>query len=186
MADNFSPVSELAERYANALFDLADDDNALAAIETDVGRVAALIEESEDFQRFIKSPLYSSDEQMRTMSAILEKDGIGGLVGNFFKVIAANRRLFAVPAIIKAFRQTVARHRGEVTADVTSAEPLSDAHIAALKAALKESIGKDVSVDARIDPSLLGGLIVRVGSRMVDSSLRTKLNALKLAMKEVG
>ena len=186
MAKQSSDTSGLAERYATALFELAEDDKALAALENDVGRFATMHDQSDDLQAFIRSPIYTAEEQVRGIQAVLEKAGIGGLAGNFFKVIAQNRRLFAAPAIIAAFRRLLAEKRGEVTAEVTSAEPLSEAHVAAIKEALKASLGKDVTLDTRVDPSLIGGLIVKVGSRMIDSSLKTKLNALKLAMKEVG
>ncbi|SDB05058.1 F0F1 ATP synthase subunit delta [Bauldia litoralis] len=186
MADNSSPVSGLAERYATALFELAEDDKALAELEADVGRFASMHDQSDDLQSFIRSPIYSAEEQLRGVSAVLEKAEIKGLVANFFQLVAKNRRLFAVPGIITAFRRMMAAHRGETTAEVTSAEPLTDAQVSALKAALKDSLGKDVALDARVDPALIGGLIVKVGSRMIDSSLRTKLSSLKLAMKEVG
>lgn len=186
MADTSSPVSGLAERYATALFELAEDDKALAELESDVGRFATMHDQSDDLQRFIGSPVYSAEEQMRAIAGVLDHAEIKGLVGNFLRVIAGNRRLFVVPEILVAFRQLVAAHRGETTAEVTSAEPLSDAHVAALKDALKQSLGKDVTLDTQVDPTLIGGLIVKVGSRMIDSSLRTKLSSLKLAMKEVG
>jgi F-type H+-transporting ATPase subunit delta len=186
VAKQSTQTSALAERYATALFELAEDDKALNALETDVGRFATLHDQSDDLQAFIRSPIYSAEEQVRGIEAVLNQAGIGGTVGNFFKVVARNRRLFATPAIIAAFRGLLAKHRGEVTAEVTSAEPLSEAHLAALKDALKASLGKDVNLDTRVDPSLIGGLIVKVGSRMIDSSLKTKLSSLKLAMKEVG
>jgi F-type H+-transporting ATPase subunit delta len=134
----------------------------------------------------VASPVFSADEQFRAVAAVLDKAGIGGLTANLIKVAAKNRRLFVVPDMITAFGRILARHRGEVSAEVTSAEPLSDRHVAELKAALKSSLGKDVALEAKVDPSLIGGLIVKVGSRMIDGSLRTKLNSLKLAMKEVG
>lgn len=186
VAKQSSQTSAIAERYATALFELAEDEKALAELENDVGRFATLHDQSDDLQAFIRSPVYSAEEQVRAIEAVLNQAGIGGTVGNFFKVVARNRRLFAAPEIIAAFRRLVAKRRGNVTAEVTSAEPLSDAHVAALKDALKASLGKDVTLDTRVDPSLIGGLIVKVGSRMVDSSLRTKLSSLKLAMKEVG
>lgn len=186
VAKKSSPISSIAERYATALYELAEDDKALNELETDVGRFATLHDQSDDLQAFIRSPVYSAEEQVRGIEAILNQAGIGGTVGNFFKVVARNRRLVAAPAIIAAFRRLVARRRGEVTAEITSAEPLSDAHVAALKDALKASLGKDVTLDTKVDPSLIGGLIVKVGSRMIDSSLKTKLSSLKLAMKEVG
>ncbi|MCP4380174.1 MAG: F0F1 ATP synthase subunit delta [Hyphomicrobiales bacterium] len=186
MADTSSPVSGLAERYATALFELAEDDKALAELESDVGRFATMHDQSDDLQRFIRSPVYSAEEQMRAIEGVLDKAEIKGLVGNFLRVIATNRRLFVVPEVVTAFRRLIAAHRGETTAEVTSAEPLSDEHVAALKDALKQSLGKEVTLDAQVDPTLIGGLIVKVGSRMIDSSLRTKLSSLKLAMKEVG
>jgi F-type H+-transporting ATPase subunit delta len=176
----------VAERYAGALFDLAVDEKSLPAVEADLKRFAALLEESPDLKRLVRSPVFSAEEQARAVGAVLDKAGIGGLVGNFLKVAAANRRLFAVPSIISAFARLAAKHRGEVAAEVVSAEPLSAGHVAALKDALKASIGKDVALDAKVDPALIGGLIVKVGSRMIDGSLRTKLNSIKLAMKEVG
>lgn len=186
MADTTAHVSGVSERYANALFELALEANDLDATEADLKRFAALIDESADLQRMIRSPVFSADEQYRAISAVLEKAEIGGLVGNLVKVAAKNRRLFVLPDVITAFAQQLARHRGEVSAEVTSAEPLSDKHVAELKAALKASLGKDVALHTNVDPTLIGGLVVKVGSRMIDGSLRTKLNSLKLVMKEVG
>jgi F-type H+-transporting ATPase subunit delta len=186
VADSTSLVSGVAERYANAFFELALEQKSLADVETDLDRFSALIAESTDLARLVRSPVFSAEEQTRAVAAVLQKAGIGGLVANLLKVTAGNRRLFAVPDIITAFKRLAARHRGEVSAEVTSAEPLSDKHVAALKDALKASLGKDATLQARVDPALIGGLVVKVGSRMVDGSLRTKLNSLKLAMKEVG
>jgi F-type H+-transporting ATPase subunit delta len=186
VAKKSSPISSIAERYATALFELAEDDKALNDLENDIGRFATVHDQSDDLQAFIRSPVYTAEEQVRGIEAVLNQAQIGGTVGNFFKVVARNRRLFATPQIIAAFRALVAKRRGNVTAEVTSAEPLSEAHLAALKDALKASLGKDVTLDTKVDPSLIGGLIVKVGSRMVDSSLKTKLSSLKLAMKEVG
>jgi F-type H+-transporting ATPase subunit delta len=186
VAGSTSNVSGVAQRYANALFELALEEKAVPAIESDLNRFAALIDESADLKRLVRSPVFSAGDQMRAVEAILAKAEIGGVVANLIKVAASNRRLFAVPEIIAGFRQLAAKQRGEVAAEVTSAEPLSDAHVAELKAALKASLGKDVALETHVDPSLIGGLIVKVGSRMIDGSLRTKLNSLKLAMKEVG
>ena len=186
VADNSSPISTVAGRYAHALFELALEAKSLPAAEADLARFSALLGESADLQRLVRSPVFAADEQLRAISAILDRAEIGGLVGNFVRVAAGNRRLFAVPEIITAFRRLLAAHRGEVAAEVTSAEPLADRHVAALKEALKTSLGKDVALEAKVDPALIGGLIVKVGSRMIDGSLRTKLNSLKLAMKEVG
>jgi F-type H+-transporting ATPase subunit delta len=186
MAESNSPVSTVAERYATALYELASEEGALGPVEADLNRFAALLDESEDLRRLVRSPVFAAEDQKRAVAAVLDKAGLGGLVGNFIKVVAGNRRLFAVPDMIVAFRRRLARERGEVTAEVTSAEPLSDKHVADLKAALKASLGKDVSLETSVDPALIGGLVVRVGSRMIDGSLRTKLNSLKIAMKEVG
>ncbi len=186
MAGSKSSIGTVAGRYASALFDLAAEANALPAVEADLNRFAALLVESADLTRLVKSPVYAADEQVRAVGAVLDKAEIGGLTGNFIRVVAGNRRLFTMSDIIAAFRRRLAVHRGEVAAEVTSAEPLSDKHVAALKDALKASIGKDVALHTHVDPALIGGLIVQVGSRMIDGSLRTKLNSLKLAMKEVG
>lgn len=186
MADTTSHVSGVAERYANALFELASETGALEAVESDLTRFSGLIDESADLRRLVTSPVFSADDQYRAVSAVLDKAEIGGLVANLTKVAAKNRRLFAVPDMIIAYGRLLARHRGEVSAEVTSADPLTDAHISELKSALKASIGKDVALETHVDPSLIGGLIVKVGSRMIDGSLKTKLNSLKLAMKEVG
>ncbi|MCX5514086.1 F0F1 ATP synthase subunit delta [Kaistia algarum] len=186
MAEQKSIASGVAERYATALFELALEGGNLDAVDADLARFSALLAESDDLNRLVRSPVFSADDQLRAVSAVLGAAGIGGFVGNFIKVAANNRRLFAVPGMIVAFRKLLARHRGEVTAEVTSAEPLSDVQITALKEALKAQIGKDVTLSSEVDPALIGGLIVKVGSRMVDTSLRSKLNSLKIAMKEVG
>jgi F-type H+-transporting ATPase subunit delta len=186
VADTTSLVSGVSERYATALFELAEETGGLDAAEADLKRFGGLIEDSADLKRLVRSPVFSAEEQYRAVAAVVDKAEIGGLVGNLIKVAARNRRLFAVPDMITAFGRLLARHRGEVSAEVTSAEPLSDKHLADLKSALKASLGKDVALETSVDPSLIGGLIVKVGSRMIDGSLRTKLNSLKLVMKEVG
>jgi F-type H+-transporting ATPase subunit delta len=186
VAQTSSPASGLARRYATALFELAENDRALIDLETDVGRFSTMHEQSDDLQRFIKSPVFSADDQVRAIASVLDRAEIKGLVANFIKVVAGNRRLFVLPEIITEFRRLIAAHRGEAAAEVTSAEPLSDKHVEEIKAALKAALGKDVALETTVDPSLLGGLVVKVGSRMIDGSLRTKLNSLKLAMKEVG
>jgi F-type H+-transporting ATPase subunit delta len=186
VAKSSSPVSGVAERYAASLHDLAAEAGSVTQVEATLGRFEALLSESADLDRMIRSPVFSADDQFRAISAIVDKAGIGGLVGNFLKVVAKNRRLFAVPAMIKAFRRIAAERRGEVAAEVTSAHALTAAQEAELKAALKDVAGKDVSIAVTVDPSLLGGLVVRLGSRQIDTSLRTKLNSLKLALKEVG
>ncbi|MGQ2908214.1 MAG: F0F1 ATP synthase subunit delta [Aliihoeflea sp.] len=179
-------ISGVSQRYARSLFELARDENSIAETEKELGRFAAMLKESADLQRLVTSPVFSAEDQFRAISAILDKAGIKGLVGNFLRVVAQNRRLFAVPGIIASFRQIAAEARGEVSADVISAHALDTAQEKELKAALKSVAGKDVTVNLSVDPSLLGGLVVKMGSRQIDTSLKTKLNSLKLALKEVG
>ena len=186
MTQSSSPISGVAERYAGSLFELALESNAVAKVEADLGAFSALLEGSADLDRLIKSPVFSGEEQEKAISAIADKTGIVGLAGNFLRVVAQNRRLFAVPAMIRAFRAIAAESRGEVQAEVTSAHALSAAQEAELKTALKGVAGKDVAIAVTVDPSLLAGLIVKIGSRQIDTSLKTKLNSLKLALKEVG
>lgn len=178
-------VSGMAGRYATALFELADEAGALDSVQADLDRLSGFIAESEDLARLVKSPVFTAEEQLGAISAILDQAGISGLAGNFVKLVAKNRRLFALPRMIAEFAALVARKRGETSADVTVAQPLSDEHLAALKATLAEKTGKDVKLDVTVDPSILGGLVVKLGSRMVDASLKTKLNSIRHAMKEV-
>lgn len=186
MAKSSSPISAVAERYAGSLYELAAQSKQISKVEGDLGRFEALLAGSDELTRMIKSPVFSADEQFKAITAIADKAKITGLVGNFLRVVAQNRRLFAVPGMIKAFREIAAEARGEVAAEVTSAHDLSAAQKTELKAALKSVAGKDVSITVTVDPSLLGGLVVKMGSRQIDTSLKTKLNSLKLALKEVG
>jgi F-type H+-transporting ATPase subunit delta len=178
-------ISGMAGRYAHALFELARDEKAIDAVKQDLEKFDAMLTESADLTRLVRSPVFDADEQLRALSAILDKAGITGLAANFLRVITTNRRLFAVRDMIRGYRALVARYRGEVSAQVTVAEKMSDRNLETLKSALKSVTGgKEVDLDLRIDPAIIGGLVVKVGSRMVDSSLRTKLNAIKIAMKE--
>ena len=177
-------VSGMAGRYATALFELALESNAIDAVTSDLEKFDAMVAENPDLARLVRSPVFTADEQSRAVGALLDKAGIGGLAAKFLKLVAANRRLFAVHDITRGYKAMVAKHKGEVTAQVTVAEKLSDARLAEIKSSLKSVTGKDVLVDVKIDPAIIGGLIVKLGSRMVDSSLRTKLNAIKFAMKE--
>ncbi|UUP17512.1 ATP synthase subunit delta [Nitratireductor thuwali] len=179
-------ISGVAGRYAQSLFELANEAKAVPAAESDLSRFEEMLKGSDDLQRLIKSPVFSAEEQFKAIGAVLDKAGITGLVGNFLRVTARNRRLFAVPQMIRAFRQIAARARGEVAAEVSVAHKMTAAQEKELKAALKEVAGKDVTMDVTVDPSLLGGLVVKLGSRQIDTSLKTKLNSLKLALKEVG
>ena len=175
----------MAGRYATALYELADESKSVDTVLKDLERFAALIEGSGDLERLVKSPVFTSEQQLGAISAILDKANISGLAGNFLKLAAQNRRLFAIERMIGAFRAIVAAKRGELTAQVTVAEPLNEAHTKAVKDALREITDKDVRINVKIDPSIIGGIIVQLGSRMVDASLKTKLSAIQLAMKEV-
>jgi F-type H+-transporting ATPase subunit delta len=177
-------VSGMAGRYATALFELARDTNAIDAVKTDLERFDAFISESADLARLVRSPVFSADEQLHALSAVLERAGIGGLAAKFLKLVTTNRRLFAARDMARGYRELVARHKGEATAEITVAEALKDDHVAALRSALKAVSGKDVDLNIKVDPAIIGGLVVKLGSRMVDSSLRTKLNSIKHAMKE--
>ena len=177
-------VSGMAGRYATALFDLAHETNAIDAVKADLERFSALVAESPDLTRLVRSPVFSADEQLQALSAVLARVGIGGLAAKFLKLVTTNRRLFAVRDMVRGYRELVAVHKGEATAEVTVAERLKDHHVAALRGALKAVSGKDVDLAIRIDPAIIGGLVVKLGSRMVDTSLRTRLNAIRHAMKE--
>jgi F-type H+-transporting ATPase subunit delta len=177
-------VSGMAGRYATALFELALDQKALDTVHGDLERFAALLDGSEDLTRLVRSPVFDADEQEKALAPILEKAKIGGIARNFLLLVAQKRRLFAVRAMIRAFAALVAQHKGEVRAEVTVAEQLKDAHLDALKQAIAATAGKNVQLDMRIDPSIIGGLKVKLGSRMVDASLKTKLNSIRIAMKE--
>jgi F-type H+-transporting ATPase subunit delta len=179
-------VSGMAGRYATALFELALENNALDPVKADLEKFDQMVAEIGDLDRLVRSPVFTAEEQTRAVGSVLDQAGIGGLAGKFIRLVASNRRLFATRDMIRAYRAIVAKHKGEVTAQVTVAEPLSDARLNEIKSALKSVTGKDVVVDVKVDPAIIGGLIVKLGSRMIDSSLRTKLNAIKHAMKEAG
>ena len=186
MASEGATSGGLAGRYATALFDLADERKELDQVAEELGALKSTIAESEDLRRFIRSPLHDRDEQTKVMSAILDKAGAGELAKRFVLVVAHNRRLFALPRMIDAFLAELARRRGEVTAQVVAAHELSDNQKDALLAALRQVVGGKVQMDLRVDRGLIGGLVVKVGSRMIDTSLRSKLERLELAMKGAG
>jgi F-type H+-transporting ATPase subunit delta len=177
-------ISGMAGRYATALFELALETNSVEQVQTDLGAFDALLAANPDLMRLVRSPVFSADEQAKALIAVLERAGIKGIAANFLRVVASNRRLFAVAEIIRGFNALVAKHKGEVTAQVTVAQELNDARLNEIRDALKQVTGKDVKIDVDVDPSIIGGLKVKVGSRMVDASLRTKLNSIKFAMKE--
>lgn len=186
MAAANSVVVQIARPYANALFELAEADGALAEVESGLQQIARLAAESRDFERFLRSPVIQADDKARAIDAIMGRSKAGALVANFVRLVARNGRLFALLAMIALFRELAARARGEATAEVTSAEPLTEAQLKSLAETLRGRIGKTVALNQHVDPTLIGGLVVKVGSQMIDSSLKTKLNAMKIAMKEVG
>ena len=183
MATTDQAVSGVPGRYALALFDLAQEGKAIPEVMSALKAFRALIDESSDLQRLMRSPVFKAEDQVKAIEALASKAGVSGIALNFLRVMGQNRRLAAVPAAIDAFNTLVARSKGETTAEVTSAEKLSAKQLADLKAALKTVTGSDVALAAKVDPAILGGLIVKVGSRMMDNSLRTKLNSLKAVMK---
>jgi len=176
----------IARPYASALYDLAQSENSLEAAESGLVSIQKLIAESPDFSRFLRSPVIGTEEKTQVVEAILRKAHTNGLIANFMRLVARNGRLFALPVMIAAFRDLAARSRDEVLAEVTSAAPLNKTQLDSLAATLKQKIGKTVTLQEHVDPSLIGGLVVKVGSQMIDSSLKTKLTAMKIAMKEVG
>jgi len=186
LSSDISGASGLAGRYASALFDLANADKQLDAVTSDLDSLNAMIGESEDLRRLLNSPVISRDEQDKALSSIVKKAKFNALTSNFIAVVVDNRRLFVLPAIIAAFKVILSQHRGEATAEVIAATKLSEKQLTALGNSLKEAIGSKVTIDASVDPELLGGLVVKVGSRMIDSSLRTKLQQLRLAMIGIG
>ena len=186
MAAEDPSVSGVSGRYATALFELARDQRAIDTVLVDLDNFMDLLDDSADLRRLVRSPVFSADMQVKALSVVLDRAGITGISANFLKVLTANRRLFAVADAIRAYRALVAKFKGEASADVTVAEPLSDKNLDALKTALQSVTGKDVALHVKVDPSIIGGLVLKLGSRMVDSSLRTKLNSIKNAMKEAG
>ncbi|MEQ8746111.1 F0F1 ATP synthase subunit delta [Pyruvatibacter sp.] len=186
MAGGNANISGVAGRYASALFDLARDAGSIDVVAGDLAGVATMMNDSADLRDLIKSPLYDRDDQTKAMAALLERAGANDLTKKFVGLVVANRRLFALDGIIGAYKALVAQHRGEVSAEVTSAHPLTDAQVQKLTETLKAATGSEVTLSTKVDNGLLGGLVVKLGSRMVDTSLRSKLNRMKLAMKEAG
>ena len=186
MATDEPIMATVAGRYASALFDLAKDERQLEAVERDMVQMAAMLKGSPDLDRMVRSPVISAAAQGNALAAIAASAGFSSLATNFLRLLAKSRRLFALSDMIKVFREIAARYRGEVTAEVVSAHPLNEAQQAALEDALKGTAGgRNIRIETRVDPALLGGLVVKMGSRMIDSSLRTKLSSLKTRMKEV-
>jgi F-type H+-transporting ATPase subunit delta len=179
-------LTQIARPYANALYELASAEGSVAAVESGLVDISQLVVQSPDFARLLRSPVINADDKARAVDVILGKVGASPMVSNLVKVVARNGRMFAPPDLIMAYRARAGAGRGETTADVTSAAPLTQAQLSALADALKARLGKQVALNTSVDPGLIGGLVVKVGSQMIDSSLKTKLTAMKIAMKEVS
>lgn len=186
LSANSAAASGLASRYATALFELAGEAGALDAVALDLQSLDTLVEESDDLRRMIRSPVLTRDAQRNAVLAVADKAGLNELTKKFLGVLADKRRLFALDQVSRAYRDMLAEHKGEMTARVTSAVPLSNEQLDEVKAATARFAGRAVSIDADVDPSLLGGLVVRVGSRMLDASLKTKLQHLEQSMRGIG
>ena len=186
MAAEATGISGLAERYAAALFELADEHHELDAVAGDMRELRAMLQASGDLLRLVRSPVLSRAEQGKAMAALAADAKLSKLSADFIAIVARNRRLFAVPAMIEAYLKQLAERRGEVTAEITAAQALSEAQQSALGDQLRRVVGGRVAVDVKIDPSLLGGMVVKIGSRMVDGSLKGQLQRLRLSMKGIG
>lgn len=186
MADSSLETAGVADRYAAALFDLALDAGQIEQVERDVDALSAALDDSADLRGVVESPLYPRDQQRAAIVAVAEAMGLSDLTKNTLAVMASKRRLFVTREVITRFRGRVADHRGETTAQVTTAHAMSDTQRDALAQALKNVVGRDVALDVKVDESLIGGLIVKVGSKMIDTSIRSQLNRLQHTMKEAG
>ena len=186
MSETASISSGIAGRYATALFELAKEAGELAALESDIDALGAALAESADFRALIHSPIYSREDQGRAIAAIADKMGLSTITAGTLGLMAENRRLFVLPALIDAIDALIAAEKGEVSAEVVSARKLTKAQETKLAAALKKAVGKDVNISTAVDDSLIGGLVVKLGSKMIDTSIKAKLSNLQNAMKEVG
>ena len=186
MSEPASISTGIAARYASAVYELAKDDKAVKTLEGDIDTLSAALADSADLNALIQSPIYSREEQAAAITAVAQKAGLSGLMTNTLALMADKRRLFVVPQLLQALRAIIAEDKGEVTAEVTSAKALTKAQSDKLAKTLKARMGKDVSITASVDESLIGGLIVKVGSKMIDTSIRSRLASLQNAMKEVG
>ncbi len=175
-------VSGIAGRYASALFELAREAKALDAVSAALDRFSTMLDGSPDLDRLVRNPVFTADEQVSALSAVLAKAKIDGLAANFLKLVASKRRLFAVRGMIAGYRALVAEEQGIVAAEVTVASPMTDKNRDAVLKALESQAGKKIALTEKVDPAIIGGLVVKMGSRMIDASLKTKLNAMKIAM----
>ncbi|MEM9855413.1 MAG: F0F1 ATP synthase subunit delta [Pseudomonadota bacterium] len=186
MSEPASISNGIAARYATAVFELAKESKTLADLEKDITALAGAMDASEDLRGFFASPVYTREEMGASAVALAKKAGFGETLTNTLALMAAKRRLFAVPNFVAAVKAVIAQEKGEVTAEVTTAKALTKAQADKLAKTLKAQVGKTVKVEASVDESLIGGMIVKVGSRMVDTSIKSKLAALQNTMKEVG
>jgi F-type H+-transporting ATPase subunit delta len=186
LADDTPIVSGIAGRYAQALFELADEAGQIGPVGEGLKRFDAMVAGSDDLAKLVRNPVFTAEQQVAAVTTLLDQAKIGGLAGNFLKLVASKRRLFAVRDMVRAYDLLADRKAGVVRAEVTVAAPLSDKNRSAVLEALTGVTGKSVAIAEKVDPAIIGGLIVKLGSKMVDSSVRTKLNALKLSMKEVA
>ncbi|TYP80899.1 ATP synthase F1 subcomplex delta subunit [Maritimibacter alkaliphilus HTCC2654] len=186
MSEPASITSGIAQRYATAVFELAKEENSLKAVEGDLDQLDGALADSADFARLIHSPVYGRDAQAAAIKALADKMGLSKQMTGVLAVMAQKRRLFILPQLIAKLREMISEDKGEVVADVTAAKALTKAQQDKLAKALKASVGKDVKINMAVDESLIGGLIVKVGSKMIDSSIASRLNALQNSMKEVG
>lgn len=186
MSESASISSGIAERYATAVFGIVKENNDLAKLEANLDDLSAALSESADLRDLISSPIYSRDAQQAAIMAIAKKMDLIPAMQNALGLMASKRRLFVVPQLVARLRGMIAEEKGEVTADVVSAKALTAAQSKKLAATLKEKVGREVKINATVDESLIGGLVVKVGSKMIDTSIRSKLNSLQNAMKEVG
>lgn len=186
MSEPASISAGIAGRYATAVFELAKEAKGLSGLEADVAALAQALKDSADLREVIASPVFSRDEQGRAMSALAVRMGLSSTVANTLALMAANRRLFVLPQLLAALGEMIAEEKGEVTAEVTAAAELTKAQAEKLAASLKKTVGKTVKLNTTVDESLIGGLIVKVGSKMIDTSIRSKLASLQNSMKEVG
>ena len=183
MAETYS--GGIAERYATAAFGIAREDGSLDGLERDADALSGALRDSPELRELTRSPVYTRADQERAIGAVAERMGLGATLANTLRLMATKRRLFVVDDLLEDLRAMIAQHRGQVTAEVVSARPLGQAQSERLARTLKESVGRDVKIDARTDESLIGGLVVRVGSKMIDTSIRSKLSALETAMRRV-
>ncbi len=186
MSEPASISTGIAARYATALFDLAQEEGALGPLESDVGALEAALAESADLRDLITSPIYGRDVSAMAIGKVADAMKLSPITGNTLRLMATKRRLFVLPALLVSLRAKIADHKGEISAEVTSAKALTKAQSDKLSKVLKAATGRDVTLKSTVDESLIGGLVVKVGSTMIDTSIKAKLNALQNTMKEVG